>query len=537
MRPSMPSQPGNADLQLSQRCTYNEVQLLDIVLAADDEKGNHFKPTRNLRNDDDNVELPLLLTIPKDMVLSDEAIQQYAKMDKNFRDIFHAAGHQAVTSSRYPFVPTTTIHLFLTRFQSAKGWSITLDLVLRHATKPGTGAHDVDEDPDILLTWNLARGKCTYRLYCLLYLRSLEDVSDPVQAAVPAKIAALTKEFDHVRDKCEHIPFWREYLHEDEVITVDDWLHLDALYRSRSLELPKSGECMVPVLDMVNHSPEANAYFDETADGDVRLLIREGCFIKTPTLEGPDRDEITINYGKDKSAAEMLFSYGFVDSGSPAKSLALPLAVMEDDPLAKAKLHVFGSAPNLKIEDTETGVPQWTAPFVYLMCLNEDDGIEFRVIQTVEGSRQLMLFWQEDDVTGGAGDFERLIAGHDLEPIFHLRAITVIFSQLEGHIEGLETPLDRSGERSDPGFLFPTEGVSQLRKAELDLMQRTLQALESQVRSRPRSQTRTHCRLGDKVAGLHRVTCIRVRAYLGSMEEPQNEEEVAQPSNREEDFS
>ncbi|KAK9782389.1 hypothetical protein SCAR479_00732 [Seiridium cardinale] len=494
-------------------CTYNEVQLLDIVLAADDEKGNHFKPTRNLRNDDDNVELPLLLTIPKDMVLSDEAIQQYAKVDKNFRDIFHAA----VTSSRYPFVPTVAIHLFLTRFQSAKGWSITVDLVLRHATQPGTGAHDVDENPDILLAWNLARGKCTYRLCCLLYLRFLKDVSDPLQAAVPAKIAALTKEFDHIRDKCEHIPFWREHLHEDEIITVDDWLYLDALYRSRSLELPKSGDCMVPVLDMVNHSPEANAYFDETADGHVRLLIREGCIIKTPTLEGPDRNEITINYGKDKSAAEMLFSYGFVDSGSPAKSFALPLAVMDDDPLAKAKLHVFGSAPNLKIEDTETGVPRWTAPFVYLMCLNEDDGIEFRVIQTVEGSRQLMLFWQEDDVTGEAGDFERLIAGHDLEPIFHLRAITVISSQLEGHIESLETPLDRSAERSDPRFLFPTEGVSQLRKAELDLMQRTLQALESQRDALLEND--------------------RVIAYLGSMEEPQNEEEVAQSSNREEDFS
>jgi hypothetical protein len=77
-----------------QWCTYNDAQLLDIFLATDSEKGNHFMCSSDLRNDDDNVELPLLLTVPKDMVLSADAIQQYAKVDKNFRDIYSAAGRQ-----------------------------------------------------------------------------------------------------------------------------------------------------------------------------------------------------------------------------------------------------------------------------------------------------------------------------------------------------------------------------------------------------------------------------------------------------------
>lgn len=254
---------------------------------------------------------------------------------------------------------------------------------------------------------------------------------------------------------------------------------------------------MVPVLDMVNHSSNANAYFDEV-DGEVRLLIRKGCSIKAPTSGDPevaDGDEITINYGQGKSAAEMMFSYGFVEQDAPARSLVLPLESMDDDPLAKAKLHVFGSPPTLTIEDAENGIPTWRASFVHLMCLNEDDGIDFRVLQSVDGSRQLKLFWQDEDVTDKTGQFESLIAGHDLEPIFHLRAITVIHSQIAGHIEALETPVDHPTEYDDPRFHFSLESTLHLRAVELDLMQRSLSALEEQVRIPMRNVSRATLRL------------------------------------------
>lgn len=86
---------GDASNAFPQWCKYNDVELLDIILSTSIRMGNHFKATRDLRNDEDNMELPLLLTVPKDMVLCAEAIQQYAKVDKNFRDIFDVAGHQA----------------------------------------------------------------------------------------------------------------------------------------------------------------------------------------------------------------------------------------------------------------------------------------------------------------------------------------------------------------------------------------------------------------------------------------------------------
>ncbi|ETS82245.1 hypothetical protein PFICI_07247 [Pestalotiopsis fici W106-1] len=481
-----------------QWCAYNDAQLLDIVLATDSERGNHFRPTRDLGTDEGNEEPPLLLTVPKDMVLSAEAIQQYAKVDKNFRDIYDAAGHQSHRMDTLLFLLLQYIYSS-PDFQGHKGgassWTWYFDVLPSRIPVPTMWS---DEQ--------------------LIYLRgtSLED-------AVPAKLQALGREFDLVRTETEKIPFWREFVHDKEIITAGDWIYLDALYRSRTLELPRSGESMVPILDMVNHSADANAYFDETEDGEVRLHIRRGHSIRASlpeySLTGGG-DEITIDYGQGKSAAEMLFSYGFIEPGTSAKSLMLQLEAMDDDPLAKAKLllyHNHEGAPRLKIEDSDDGVPTWSAPFVYLMCLNEDDGIEFRVLQTVDGDRQLKLFWQDEDVTAKVADFESLIQGHELEPIFRLRATMVILSLLGAQMENLTAPIDYAMEQSDPGSFSPTASILQLRGAELDLLSRTLAVLEEQR------------------DGL--VENDRVKAYLGSMEASPNEEVPGQPTNNEDDFS
>lgn len=61
---------------------------------------------------------------------------------------------------------------------------------------------------------------------------------------------------------------------------------------------------------------------------------------------GLGRDsEITISYGFSKSAAEMLFSYGFIDKGSVTSSLTLNLEPFPDDPLGRAKFAAFLGPP------------------------------------------------------------------------------------------------------------------------------------------------------------------------------------------------
>ena len=147
---------------------------------------------------------------------------------------------------------------------------------------------------------------------------------------------------------------------------------------------------MVPVLDMVNHSSQPNAYFEHTSSNGVSLLMRPNMVLEVDS-------EITISYGTSKSEAEMLFSYGFIDEQSTNKSLALTLEPFPDDPLGKAKKAVFAGPPLLRIYVDQDEI-KWECPFLFLMLLNEEDGLEFRMLQQTDGSRsQLKVFWQGSD--------------------------------------------------------------------------------------------------------------------------------------------
>jgi len=122
------------------------------------------------------------------------------------------------------------------------------------------------------------------------------------QSAINAKVAALGREFELLREKTTNIPWCNKCWWDDELLTICDWILIDALWRSRSLELPNAGEAMVPCLDMANHSSVPNAYYEETSDNSVALLLR-------PDVKVEVGAEITISYGTSKTPAEMLFSY------------------------------------------------------------------------------------------------------------------------------------------------------------------------------------------------------------------------------------
>lgn len=283
----------------------------------------------------------------------------------------------------------------------------------------------------------------------------------------------MAKEFNHLREATSSIPYWNDLLNVDEAITIDDWVALDALYRSRSLGLPNSGESMVPCLDLVNHASPATAYFEENENEEVVLLLHHSSRVGTG-------DEVTIDYGHDKPAAEMLFSYGFIDPDSPARSILLPVESMEDDPLAKAKLYVFGSAPGLKITDRYTGIPGWDAPFIHLMCLNAEDGLSFKVLQETDGSKQLRLFWQDADVTSQAGNMENLVQTHELAQIFRLRVVTVVLDMVQRQLDVLALRIDESvvTGAEELGIL---RAATHLREVEQDLCQRVSKVLEHEV--------------------------------------------------------
>lgn len=228
---------------------------------------------------------------------------------------------------------------------------------------------------------------------------------------------------------------------------------------------------MVPCVDMANHSVDANAYYEETSQDEVTLLLRPGHRVGTG-------DEVTISYGSEKSAAEMLFSYGFLDSLSAARSLTLPVDPISDDPLGRAKAHIFTGAPSILVREVE-GQTEWTSPFAYLVCLNEEDGLDFRVLQSSDGSRELRMFWQDEDVTDQAASIEALISGHPLYDVFRLRANMIVSQKLDEQLRYLREGAE--DHMADELGSFNATNARELRRIEKEILEKAVATLEDQV--------------------------------------------------------
>ncbi|KAG8168847.1 hypothetical protein KVR01_001596 [Diaporthe batatas] len=390
-----------------------------------------------------------LISIPHSLVLNSEAVEEYAKEDRSFRQLLDACGHKS---------PRHDVLLFL-----------LVHLVLSSGNKEHVGLVNpwteyvklLDDAVPVPTLWEEGD-----RL--LLQGTSLE-------AALNAKMLALNNEFEELRDKSSGIECWNAAFWDNDSVRLSDWLLVDAWYRSRVLELPRSGPSLVPCIDMVNHSTDANAYYEQNIDGDVVILLRPGGSVK----EG---DEINISYGSEKPAAEMLFSYGFIDSSSSMKSLRLPLRPLPDDPLGKAKVHAFQDAPVVDIEELD-GTVSFTSPFAYLMILNEEDGLDFRLLQDNHGGRELRTFWRDEDVTGKTSSFDQLVLDHELCSVFKLRVNMVIAQRLEEQLERLcSHPLDHDNAASATDKSGPNNAANAraLKHIEKGMLEKAVAVLEEQ---------------------------------------------------------
>lgn len=292
-----------------------------------------------------------------------------------------------------------------------------------------------------------------------------------LESALNAKMTSLALEFDEMRETSSNIECWNAAFWDSRLVHLTDWYLVDAWYRSRVLELPKSGPSLVPCIDMANHSNDANAYYDENSEDEVLLLLRPGSIVK-------DGGEVTISYGSEKSAAEMLFSYGFIDESSTARSLRLPLGPLPDDPLAKAKSHVFKAPLTIEIKEV-SGKMTWTSAFAYLMVLNEEDGLGFRILQDKDGGKELKMFWRDEDVSDKPGSFETLIADHELCDVFRLRVNMIVYQRVQDQLDSLSLPVpDDSVESSNAA------NARTLRRVETEILQKAITTLGDQVSSK-----------------------------------------------------
>jgi hypothetical protein len=306
--------------------------------------------------------------------------------------------------------------------------------------------------------------------------------------ATASKLRSLRREWDLV---CESAAHTRWHRIAGSRLDFDDWLQVDAMYRSRALDYPLIGHCMVPCVDLANHAPhEATiAIYEKDASGNAVLVLRDGKSLK----EG---DEVTISYGDEKGACEMLFSYGFLDVGmETAETLFLSLVLPEGDLMRAAKMETADCAPGFKLIDAGDGEVDWKGDFVWLLCVGEEDGLHFDVARTVDGEEEIQGFFKEHELTGGAAELYRLLGQSDMFDVYRLRAVIILQQRVFDQMQVLyasqedmeEVPHGDGTEVRQQAY----DQAMKLRRLEFELMERAYEDFEKQVCPSPRSVQHT----------------------------------------------
>lgn len=303
-------------------------------------------------------------------------------------------------------------------------------------------------------------------------------VGTTLAPATASKLRSLRREWDLV---CESAAQTRWYRLVGSRLNFDDWLQVDAMYRSRALDYPLIGHCMVPCVDLANHSPHEGtiAIYEKDAAGNAVLVLRDGKSL----VEG---DEVTISYGDEKGACEMLFSYGFLDDGmETAETLFLSLVVPESDVMRSAKMEAAGCAPGFKLIDAGDGEIDWKGEFVWLLCVGEEDGLHFDVARTIDGEEEIHGFFGELELTGGAAELYRLLGQSELYDVYRLRAVITLQQRVFDQMQVLYASQDDMEEVPHGDDTEVRQQVydqaMKLRRLEFELMERAYEDFEKQV--------------------------------------------------------
>lgn len=185
----------------------------------------------------------------------------------------------------------------------------------------------------------------------------------------------------------------------------------------------------------------------------------------------------------------MIFSYGFLENTmTSAKELFLDLHPSEDDPLGMAKTRVSTAAPGVKLsewslDNNEITRVEWYSDFIWLVCINEEDGLEFRVLQTNDGGRELKTYWKEKELAD-TSSLRDLLQQDPLWEVYQLRAVVLIQQRIEAQLQVLyETS---NGERFEYDHdqairKRPRDLALKLRDLESKLLEKAYSSLDDEV--------------------------------------------------------
>lgn len=467
---------------------FNNVQLFDAAIEAHILTEDGFDKGGGLRAKSLHTEGDPLVAVPLDLVLSKERVAQCAKADKRLKELIEAAPSlfqvgqmqlewYACSRAQGKLNQYRTDHTSLQTPRTA---------VLLFLLYQMTISSPDNQDPDLKFRSPFADYvQCLPKEILLPTFYTPEEkglLSGTTLAdALDQKLLSLEREFDRLKEATESTP-WCQRVWWDEhtgCLNLDDWKLADALYRSRAMELPRgAGVGMVPVVDMANHAAgdRYNARFEVDDDAETFLLVvRDARSIN-------DGEEITIMYGAG-GACEMAFSYGFIEQhATSARELFLNLSIPADDPLRLAKIRFAQEAPGVRIYVNRSGEVRWDSTFVWWACVNQEDGLDFRVEKTVDGDTDLKALWKEADLSADA--LQATLLQDALRDIFVLRAVVMIQQRVED--QGMQLAASEDDyEKTLPDEHIVRqpvyETIGRLRSLELDLLTRAYETLEAEV--------------------------------------------------------
>lgn len=176
----------------------------------------------------------------------------------------------------------------------------------------------------------------------------------------------------------------------------------------------------------------------------------------------------------------MIFSYGFIEcTMENARDILLGLEIPDDDPLKRAKQTVASGAPGVRLIHSDKKGLRWESEFIWLVVVNEEDGLQFQIAQTVDGDQELEVAFGDQplrDIT----KLHDLLKKHPLWEVFQLRAVSIIQSRVEDQLQVLMST-DTPSEGEEPSPYSPTGLALRLRSLETEMLERFYGFLEEEV--------------------------------------------------------
>jgi hypothetical protein len=164
----------------------NDVVFYDISVQRLEAKGFGFVADRALSSED-TFDIPAMLSIPKDLILCHESVEEHARVDKDFRELLSAAGGKVgdqvcdvqgcklkmiVNKVGYLAVSTYASDLHLPRHHSERRCLKSLDRICEVAAITCATSNYLDGGRASSTGRDIIRGRilelCPYILWCRL---------------------------------------------------------------------------------------------------------------------------------------------------------------------------------------------------------------------------------------------------------------------------------------------------------------------------------------------------------------------------------